>query len=121
MPRGLRTHVSRIKSHRVGRLHAYGVAPGKAGRLLLPSARGLNGLFFFLEHGVTPRFTFWTPAPGSPWEHSPRPPTEYFLEISQAQHELYRRHDVKLPRSTCHKCRVVSLEADLYRLGGVGS
>ena len=70
-------------------------------------------LGFFLERGVLPRFTFWTPAPGSPWEHVSPPPTEYFLEISQLQHELYRRHDVPLLKSTCRKCRTVSLEADL--------
>ncbi len=70
-------------------------------------------LTFFLEHGVLPRFTFWTPAPGSPWEHSPTPPTEYFLEISQLQRELYQKHEVPLPKSTCRKCRTVSLEADL--------
>ena len=70
-------------------------------------------LTFFLEHGVLPRFTFWTPAPGSPWESSPPPPTEYFLEISQLQSELYRTYRVPLPRSTCRKCRPVSLESDL--------
>jgi hypothetical protein len=98
------------------------MVPEEGFRTVAEAVRSIERyMTFFLEHGLTPRFTFWTPAPGSPWEHSPRPPTEYFLEISQAQHELYRRHDVKLPRSTCHKCRVVSLEADLYRLGGVGS
>ncbi|MEE8326869.1 MAG: radical SAM protein [candidate division NC10 bacterium] len=73
-------------------------------------------LTYFLEHGVLPRFTFWTPAPGSPWETSQSPPTEYFLEISQLQHQLYRKHGVPLPRSTCRKCRVVSLESDLLHL-----
>ncbi|MBI4516878.1 MAG: hypothetical protein HY699_13795 [Deltaproteobacteria bacterium] len=70
-------------------------------------------LTFFLDHGVLPRFTFWTPAPGSPWENSPPPPTEYFLEISQLQRELYRQYRVPLLQSTCRKCRTVSLEADL--------
>lgn len=70
-------------------------------------------LTFFLEHGVLPRFTFWTPAPGSPWENVPPPPTEYFLEISQLQRELYRKHNAPLPKSTCRKCRTVSLESDL--------
>lgn len=68
---------------------------------------------FFLERGVLPRFTFWTPAPGSPWETTPAPPTEYFLEISRLQHELYRKHGAPLPRSTCRKCRAVSIETDL--------
>jgi len=70
-------------------------------------------LRFFLERGVLPRFTFWTPAPGSPWESAPPPATEYFLEISQLQSEMYRAFDVPLPRSTCRKCRAVSLESDL--------
>lgn len=70
-------------------------------------------LTFFLDHGVLPRFTFWTPAPGSPWEDVPPPPTEYFLEISQLQREQYQRYHVPLPRSTCRKCRAVSLETDL--------
>ncbi|MFQ5665564.1 MAG: radical SAM protein [Candidatus Binatia bacterium] len=72
-------------------------------------------LTFFLEHGVLPRFTFWTPAPGSPWETSATPPTEYFLEISQMQRDLYRKHRVPLPQSTCRKCRVVSIESDLMQ------
>ncbi len=72
-------------------------------------------LTFFLEQGVLPRFTFWTPAPGSPWESSPLPPTEYFLEISRLQRELYEKHNVSLPRSTCRKCRTVSLECDLLQ------
>ena len=74
-------------------------------------------LTFFLEHGVLPRFTFWTPAPGSPWETASPPPTEYFLEISQLQYELYRQHGVPMPRSTCRKCRAVSIESDLLYHG----
>jgi hypothetical protein len=78
-------------------------------------------LTFFLEHGVLPRFTFWTPAPGSPWEHLPPPPTEYFLEISQLQHELYQKHGAPMLPSTCYKCRTVSLESDLARLAAAAT
>ncbi len=70
-------------------------------------------LTFFLDQGVLPRFTFWTPAPGSPWEGSPPPPTEYFLEVSRLQRDLYAHYGVPPLQSTCRKCRAVSLEADL--------
>ncbi len=73
-------------------------------------------LRFFLDHGVLPRFTFWTPAPGSPWENASPPPTEYFLEISQMEHELFHKYGAPLLPSTCHKCRAVSLDADIERL-----
>ena len=75
-----------------------------------------NYLTFFLDRGVLPRFTFWTPAPGAQWETSPAPPSEYFLEISQLQHELYGKYGAPLPRSTCRKCRVVSIESDILWL-----
>lgn len=52
---------------------------------------------------------------GAPWESSLPPPTEYFLEISQLQSEIYDRYQAPLPESTCHKCRAVSLDADLER------
>lgn len=91
--------------------------PGKGFGSITEAVRSMTEyMTFFLEHGVTPRFTFWTPAPGSPWADAPAPPTEYFLEISQIQHELLLRYRRRLPRSTCYKCRVVSLESDLMRL-----
>ncbi len=96
------------------------VPPHGFGTLGAAAASMREYLTFFLEQGVLPRFTFWTPAPGSPWENAPTPPTEYFLEISQMQHELYRQYAAPLPPSTCHKCRAVSLESDLARLAGDG-
>ncbi|MCC7382169.1 MAG: radical SAM protein [Deltaproteobacteria bacterium] len=79
----------------------------------------LEGVDWCVEHQVMPATTMWLPAPGSPWADKPAPPTEYFLKVGRAIHELMDRrgaHKAAVPgqSSMCQECQDCSIHIDHY-------
>ena len=84
-----------------------------------------EGFEWCARHGVVPRTHVWMNTPGSAYERSTAPPTEYLLAAALARHRavaaagLYRDIEAYPQGSaSCPECSYVDTDADFHRLLG---
>ncbi|MFQ5668633.1 MAG: radical SAM protein [Candidatus Binatia bacterium] len=82
-----------------------------------------EGFEWCLDHGILPFYQFWRCSPGSLLADMdlPVPPTEYYVRISLAHHQLMEKYNFyqltdPRKRATCHKCGVLYNSYDFPRL-----
>ena len=72
---------------------------------------------WLLSHEIVPTTSQWQVEVGSPWEAQEPPPTEYFLDVALARHQLleaYSAYDYM--RHSYFKAYAWSTDADFRRL-----
>ena len=64
-------------------------------RAVAHTAEGLN---WFMERKIMPRFTTWCPEPMAALGPQPAPPLEYFCKLLLAWRDAFRRHGLSIPK-----------------------
>ncbi len=83
----------------------------------------VEGFEWCLQHGILPFYQFWRCSPGSLFSEMnlPAVPTEYYLRVSRAHHQLMERYNFyqltnPRKRASCHKCGIFYTSYDFPRL-----
>ncbi len=72
---------------------------------------------WMLSHDVVPTTSQWQVEVGSPWEAEEPPPTEYFLEVGLARHQLMEQYGgYNFMRHAYYKAGAWSTDGDFRRL-----
>lgn len=57
----------------------------------------LEGVDYFMSHGISPRFTTWLPEPFTPLGSSDPAPLEYYLKLLRGYRDLHAKYALQVP------------------------
>lgn len=60
-------------------------------------ASTLEGIEFFMSHGISPRFTTWCPEPFTSLADSAIPPLEYYLKLLRGYKAIHTKYQLPIP------------------------
>jgi hypothetical protein len=60
-------------------------------------ASTLEGLDFFMSHGITPRFTTWCPEPFTTLGENPPAPLEYYMKLLRGYRKIWKKYQLPIP------------------------
>jgi len=63
----------------------------------LAVASTLEGLDYFMSHGISPRFTTWCPEPYTSLGDQPPAPLEYYMKLLRGYRATWKKYDLEVP------------------------